>query len=250
MLGTGWGECKIKKKFSKDFRGKGGVIVDERILIDAPEDIFNIAAGLGFTDAFNEISSVIISHSHRGHFSPEAILTLSKFRRITLYATESVLEQIPDTPRIERVEIMPFFPFNIGVYRVIPLPANHETENFDEDCLNFIISADKTLFYALDGGFLNYAAWRAISEYKLDAVILDSALADSPATPALMYHGSLDTLSTVKNIMLSGGAANDKTKFILSHIPSDKKREMHEELSEKAAELGMTVAYDGYFTSI
>ena len=39
ILGTGYGECKIKNRISKDFRKSGGVIIDDRILIDAPADL-------------------------------------------------------------------------------------------------------------------------------------------------------------------------------------------------------------------
>ena len=48
----------------------------------------------------------------------------------------------------------------------------------------------------------------------------------------------------------SSSAANEKTRFILSHIPSPKKRSVHEELSERAREDGFTVAYDGYFLTV
>ena len=34
ILGTGYGECKIKKKSSRDFRRKGGVFIDD-VKIDA-----------------------------------------------------------------------------------------------------------------------------------------------------------------------------------------------------------------------
>ena len=49
MLGTGYGECKIKKKSVMDYRRSGGVLIDDKILIDAPADIFAVAEDLGFS---------------------------------------------------------------------------------------------------------------------------------------------------------------------------------------------------------
>ena len=78
MLGTGYGECKIKKKSVMDYRCRGGVLVDDKILIDAPADIFTVAEELGFSDLFSDVTSIVISHSHEGHFSVESIMRLSE----------------------------------------------------------------------------------------------------------------------------------------------------------------------------
>ena len=93
MLGTGFGECKVKKKSSKDFRRRGGVLIDETILIDVPEDIFDVAEDLGFSDLFDKVSDVIISHSHTSHFSAETLVKLAKNGGVRVYATGKVLDQ-------------------------------------------------------------------------------------------------------------------------------------------------------------
>ena len=73
ILGTGYGECKIKKKSSRDFRRKGGVFIDDKILIDAPSDIFDIAEDLACKELLYGIEALFISHSHPGHFSTEVV---------------------------------------------------------------------------------------------------------------------------------------------------------------------------------
>ena len=105
MLGTGFGECKVKKKSSKDYRRKGGVLIDEKILIDAPSDIFEVAEDLGFSDLFDKVSDVVISHSHPSHFSAEALLKLAGNGNIRVYATGKVLDLIPDLPSIEKIKL-------------------------------------------------------------------------------------------------------------------------------------------------
>ncbi len=250
MLGTGHGECKIKKKALKDFRRKGGVLVDEKILIDAPEDIFEMADDLGFSDMFDKVSDVIISHSHTGHFSPEAILKLAGGKSIKVYATGKVLDLIPDTPAIEKVKLSTSAPIEIGEYTLYSLPANHMTDIKGEMCLNFVLARDKALLYALDGGGINFSAWKTLSQLKIDAVIADCALELCETSYASTYHNNLTAMKALRDILISGNISTGNVKFVLSHIPSDRKRPIHDELSSSARGYNMYVAYDGYFFSV
>ncbi len=250
ILGTGYGECKIKKKTSKDFRHRGGVVIDERVLIDAPSDIFDTAFDLASIEMLSKIGAVIISHSHEGHFSPDAITRLAQRRKIKLFASEFVLDMLPDTPNVEKCPIMPFLPFEFEGYKIIPLPANHSTDNVSEDVFNFILTSGKTLFYALDGALLNYETFKILSGLKIDAVIADCALEYSEVGPRSMQHGSLQTATLVRDILVGYGICQPNVRFVLTHIPTDKKREIHVPLSEKASEVGLFVAYDGYFISL
>ena len=250
LLGTGYGECKIKKKSSKDFRKHGGVIVDERILLDAPEDIFDAAAELGFSDIFDKVGDVFITHSHRGHFSEEAILRLSEKRKIRVFASQAVLDSIAESSKIEKVALTPFMDFNLGDYRIIALPANHKTENEDEPCFNFLISRDKTLFYALDGGIINFDAFSVLREFKIDGIIADAALFLNDVSPNHLFHNGKGGLKMALDILAGAGIFPENGRFILTHIPSDRKRAVHEEIREFALSNNMTAAYDGYFFSM
>lgn len=250
MLGTGFGECKIKKFTSKDYRHKGGVLIDSEILLDAPSDIFNAADELGFSDMFDKLTALFISHSHTGHFDAEAITKLAKGKTLSVYADKEVLALIPDSENIIKNEAYPFRLIEHKDYKIMPLPSNHKTENKRERALNFVVSRDKNMLYLLDGAFLHQDAYKLISELKFDAVILDAAAELLPPSDKLMKHGSYEVSRMIKGILTSCGAASEKTRFVLSHIPSPKKRSVHEELSQKASEDGFTVAYDGYFMNV
>ncbi len=249
MLGTGYGECKIKKRTVMDFRRRGGVLIDEKILIDAPSDIFDVADELGFADMFSGVSDVIISHSHEGHFSVETIEKLA-VSPIRIYATGKVLELIPENPNIEKIKLSTSTPVEFDGYTLYSLPANHSTEIKGEMCLNFIISKDKTLLYALDGGGINFNAWKTVSQLKLDAVITECALELSPTVYSLTYHNNIMAAAMLRDILISGGIAEENVKFVLTHIPMSKKRSIHAELSDQSRALGMYVAYDGYYFSV
>lgn len=250
MLGTGYGECKIKKFASKDFRRRGGVILDSKILIDAPEDIFDLADELGLSDILEGVGAVFISHSHKGHFSPEAIERLARRRELFVFADDNVLEAIPDAPTIIKTALSPFVPVELGGYAVTPLPANHETEEPTEQCYNFLFEGERTLFYALDGGFINAGAWHKLAAAKLDAVIMDCAAELEAPSVKLLGHCGYEMNKTLRGILISAKAATEKTRFILSHVPSPRRRSVHEELNANAAEDGFTVAYDGYFLNL
>lgn len=250
MLGTGYGECKLKKKISKEFRGSGGVIIDESLLIDAPDDIFDIAETLGFPDIFKKITNVIITHSHPGHFSPRAVNRLALKRNISVYATRAVLDMLPENENLKKTEISPLMRFKANDIDIIALPSNHKTDNITEKCLNFILTKDKTVFYGLDGGFINESAFNVLSQIKLDAAILEVALSDDLPSSALLTHNDIEAAARMKAAFDGDGISHEKTRFILTHIPTDKKRDIHSELSETVSRLGMTLAYDGYFARI
>ncbi len=250
MLGTGYGECKIKKKSVMDFRRSGGVLIDDKILIDAPADIFTVADELGFSDMFDNVSDVIISHSHPGHFSVEAIEKLSSSKSLRIYATGKVLDLISDHPGIEKIKLSTSVPTEIGAYTLYSLPANHATDIKGEMCLNFILVKDKALLYTLDGGGIAFNAWKTVSNIKLDAVIAECALELSPTSFKNTYHNNLDTVRFLRDVLISGGICEPNVKFVITHIPSDRKRSVHDELSGAARTIGMSVAYDGYFFSI
>ncbi len=250
MLGTGYGECKIKNVSAKDYRGKGGVLIDDTLLIDAPSDIHTTARELGFDNMFGGVYDVLISHSHPGHFSSEAIHTLAKKRRIRVFASAEVLSLIGENQNITKYEISAFRQFSIGKHTIIPLPANHETDRLGEECFNFLIYSDKAIFYGLDGGWLNQRAWGVLSNSSLDAVICDAALEATPASEDAIYHNDIHTAAKIREIFIKSGIATEKTKFVLSHIPTDKKRSVHEELSPVARGYGMILSYDGYFFTV
>ncbi|MBE6644022.1 MAG: hypothetical protein E7612_01430 [Ruminococcaceae bacterium] len=250
MLGTGYGECKTRKKSSKDFRRRGGVLIDEKILIDAPEDIFEVAEDLGFSDMFDKVCEVIISHSHPSHFSVATIEKLSKKNNVRVYATGKVLDLIPDTPYIEKIKLSTSLPMEIGEYKLYSLAANHATDIKGEMCLNFVLSRDKSLLYAVDGGGISFSAWKTLSQLKIDAVIAECALEAAETSFATTYHNNSLSAKTLRDILISGEICTESSKFVLTHIPTDRKRSVHDDLALSVRAYGMSVAYDGYFFSV
>ena len=250
MLGMGYGECKNKKKFSKEYRGRGGVIVDDHVLIDAPSDIFDVASNLGFDEIFNTVTDILISHSHDGHFSAAAVDRIAEKKKVRIFASREVLSRLSDNPNIEKYEIDVFMQFKVGKYTVATMPTNHSTSNLSETCFNFLLVGERCLFYALDGGFINSRAFNILKQLKLDAIICDAALENDAPSERSLYHNDIPTLVRMKSVLESVGITGEKTRYILAHVPTDKKREVHFELAPVVAKHGMVLAYDGYFARI
>lgn len=251
FLGTGaLGSVRPRNKLSKEYRRFPTLLIDERIIIDPSEDIFELEESFMLSGLYKDVREVLITHSHLDHFSISAIEKLASRSEICVYATEDICRALSGLRGVSLRVIHPFARFFVGKFEVIALPANHITENPTEVPLNFLVRAEKTLFYGLDGSFINPSAFEILKEVKLDLCILDCALGTSPAAPALVYHNNLDMARLTKDVLISARCADDSTKFVISHIPTLKKRNLHEELTEAIGDEPIRIAYDGYYIGI
>ncbi len=251
FLGTGGLGIRPRNKFSRDYRRFSTLLVDEHIIIDPSEDIFEFEESFMLSGMLREVKEAFITHSHLDHFSVSAIEKLAKSGNLRVYATEALKEELSSVRGIELVLLIPFSLVRIGKYSILPLPANHKTDIKTETALNFLIECEgKTVFYGIDGSFINPEAWHILKEIKLDAVILDCALANDGYSQASVNHNNLAAAIAVKDVFLSANVAGENTKFILSHIPTSKKHSIHDELSEAVADMPFKIAYDGYFIGI
>ena len=61
FTGTLYGDCKVKKKSSRDFRRCASLLIDDRLLMDATADLTDFIDFYGFPDLRQEICAVLIS---------------------------------------------------------------------------------------------------------------------------------------------------------------------------------------------
>ncbi len=254
FLGTGaLGRARVKNKLSKDYRRFSTLLINNDLIIDPSEDVFEFAESFLLHDICDGVETVLITSSEPDKLSTTAIERLSAKRKRYVCASKSVCGILGD---IKGANILPVDPFAIieaKNYRIIPLPANHATEIRGEITYSYLITCEeKNILYAPGASFINPVAWQFLREMKLDAVILDCAQGNLPYSEKCISFNNLLLASTVKDIMISSRVADDGTKFILTNIQSGRKLPTHEEL-EQAIEnerLPFRVAYDGYFTHI
>ena len=252
FLGTGGlGSVRIKNTLSKEYRRFSTLLIDEKIIIDPSEDIFEFVESFMLQGMLDEVTDVFITHSHLDHFSLTAIEKLAYRKRIRVFASSSMKDELLTLKNIDYIEISPFAMQNIGKYTVIPLPANHKTDIPFETTLNYIIESEgKRIFYALDGAFINAAAMEVLREISLDAIIIDCAMGNEPYSDNSVNHNNLDMIRIIYDVFKSTNTANENTKFILSHIPTVKRRFIHDEMCEATADSPFKIAYDGYFLGV
>ena len=252
FFGTGGlGAARVRNKLSKDYRRFSTLLIDEKIIIDPSEDIFEFVETFMLSGILDEVNDVFITHSHLDSFSVSAIEGLARQRKIRVYASSALKSELSDIQNAEFVEINPFSLIRTRGISVLALPANHATDNPLETPLNFLIETQgKNIFYGIDGAFIDAGAFRVLKEIKLDVAILDFALGLSEYSLESASHNNLQSVLTVRDILTSSGIATESTKFILSHIPSGKKNPTHDEIREALSELPFTPAYDGYFLGI
>lgn len=251
FIGTGTlGTARIRNKLSKDYRRFSTLLIDEKILIDPSQDIFEFEESFMLSGLYRSAGDVLITHSHLDHLSISALEQLAAKRDITVYCDKTIVPALSEIKGLVAVAISPFLRFKIGDYEILPLPSNHKTDVPAETAYNFIIRNEKTLFYGLDGAFINPEAWKVLGELKPNAYVLECTLAQAGYTKACVYHNNFDMVVATKAVIESAGALTENTKFIISHIPTSKKTSIHEELCTLASEHGIRVAYDGYYLAI
>lgn len=169
FLGTGAAGWKPDVK-SPTNRRNSSIIVDDKFFIDFTISIEDmIPEGLKLTD-------VLYTHSHGDHYQPKRAV-LYGFKKV--YVSDTWVERAKEDfkkaadetgkPMPEVIGLKLGKTFNLHGIDITPLPANHATDDFDEQAHIYLLekgtTADKLgvrLLYATDtGGLMGRASRRA-----------------------------------------------------------------------------------------
>jgi len=145
-------------------------------------------------------------------------------------------------------------PVECAGHSILPVPANHSTENPSETPLHFILSdGEKKLLYATDGGWLTNLEYHAVLENApLDAIIFDGTVGDGfPDDWRVFEHNTLPMVRSMRLALLKMGALKQDAKVFVTHLAKTL-HPSHAEIIRRDQALGgfLTVAYDGYETEI
>lgn len=254
FLGSGVSAPSAKKKNTKEYRRRTSLLVDERLLINPTVDIFDFESTYALDGLYSRVEAILITDT--ASLDIEATKRLTKERSIPVYASAFVHNLLCEVKNALKGFLTLFSLATIGSYQILPLPLAKKTEHARECPYGFYIHRDKNIFYATPGGMLRYDAWQLISKLardegmRLDAAVLDCSRADKPFDAEDFEGLSLEGAALTKRILESSGVARAHCRYILSRIPIDKKRKLHEELVPLAEESGLTLSYDGYFLGL
>ena len=252
FLGTGGlGGARTRKRLSKDYRRFPTLLVNERYLIDPSEDVFEFEESFMLDDLTKNARDIFITSSALDHFSVSAVERLASRGRVRVFASQRVLCELSGIAGIETVELCPYGPIRIGELSVLPLPACFGTDNRAEIALNLLIESEgKTFFYGVDGAWIHHGALPFLKEAMPDVFILDCAAGMQPYSHECTCHNNLSMIASIMEMLRAAGAVKEGARFILSHLPADKRAATHDEIAEAAQAIGAKAAYDGYFLGI
>jgi len=232
----------------KDVRSRAAALIDDGLKIDFGPDTWAQVAREGI-DA-RDWWSVFFTHADADHFSVEelqyALYPFNGFESagFTVYGNNVVSarirERYPEWP-IEVVTTKSFCPVETGGYVVTPIKARHGSP--DEDTHNLIVQSEgKTVLYATDTGIWDEPTWAFLTEFRLDALILEC----SEGFVLTPYNGHLDIeeFRQVVERLRKQGTVTGSTQIVTTHH-SHMGDATHEELERELGPLGVTVGYDG-----
>ncbi len=263
-------DCRIcrhaREMRGKNIRSRSQAVIDRRLSIDYPVDVFMHSAYGGLD--MRSVRHILVTHSHQDHFLLKDVFSRyqGSDQPIRFYMSAQsgaeLKEKIEkreaayaagkprtDSCRVEVEFLSMYTPKEILDYTVTPLRARH-AESIGS--MIYLISSHtdrKNILWAHDTGKFHPDAidYLKSSEVKLDFVSLDCAL--KRGAQITTAHMDIDWCKEMADLLRENGNVTENTTVALSHIGHLVER-THDELAQDAAELGMIVAYDGFTVNI
>lgn len=243
---------RARKSGGRNIRTRSQAIINDDLLIDIPADTY---AHVLYQDLdLSRVKDLLVTHTHCDHYVPTE---LENRRRtfaylpdensvLTVHGMEPAREGLstflakPDVFRIGFSEIEPLKEYEVGNYKVVALPADHDKSS---GCVIYSISdGDKNILYANDTGYFPEETWQYMIDNKM---VFDYVSLDCTCIVQDAYRGHMGLKATfdVKERMISEGLADSSTLFALNHF-SHNGVLTYDELTETVG-YDFIVAYDG-----
>lgn len=208
FLGTGAADWQ---RGGSEFRAFTSTLINGRLLIDGT------MAVLEHLPADARITDIVYTHSHSDHFDEKLLAALAPVRA-HIHSSWAGRVSVPG------VDVVPFDTgdtFTAAGHSLNVLPANHSTANPDERAVHFIVDdGERTLFYALDGGWLLNEEWHALRRRTLDAAVFDATIGEgNPGDFRIFEHNSMEMVRimvrTLRRPMFGHDSAGDSYPAVL-----------------------------------
>lgn len=240
FLGTGAAEgipsfgcacprCQVaRKEGGHNVRKRASVLIEaagQRLLLDTPPEINSM---LNQAEVF-DLSAILLSHEHFDHIG--GLIAFEYWNRVLpIFAGYDVLPKLRLTPRLEeRALLSGFYPhtrLHFGDLSVMPFKVMHHVP-----CYGFAFEeAGVRVLHFSDSGPELGDLHRRLMEGA------DVAIFHTPTFEPYRSHISVqEVISLVQDYPIQ--------RAVITHINHNNL--LHEELAEKVAHYGITVAYDG-----
>lgn len=243
----------------KNLRLRSGALVNDRILLDVPPDLYTAKLKLNLD--LGNVRNILITHAHMDHFDREALSMfaepyahLKNRGKLHLwgsgftqkvwreYVEDSLLKEPGLDAEIVFHTVMPFETFEADGVRVTALPAVHSCP---ESLIYVLEQEESKMLYGNDTGLWREEVWQYLSAHKsrpFTLVSLDSTM----GLPDSTYNGHMTFAQNmqVRLRMLREGIASDNTIFVCHHF-SHNGLLLHEQIEDLMKPKGFLTAYDG-----
>ncbi len=236
FLGTGAADWKQPNE-DGEYRRYTSTLIDGCLLIDVTGTVLDqIADTAAITDVF-------FTHSHKDHFSLDAMQKLAPCR---VWAHESWAGEIAG-PGLDVHKLKIGEAVETAGLSITPLPSNHSTAKEYEKTLHYILEkGQKQLLYATDGAWLLNEEHRIIGDRQFDAVVFDATIGEEHGGDWRIFeHNSVAMVRLMTETMLKTGRVKQDAPVFLTHLartlhPSQAEIEKHLEKPFVACRDGMT----------
>ncbi len=262
LLGTGAAEgvpapychcsnCEeVRKRREKNIRRRTAALINDDLCIDFGPDVYTAFENIGY-DA-EKLRYLLITHSHFDHFYPENLEIRGKrylneeppimevmgnsatFLRLSMLGyTDEELQIIRRVPQIGAWQY-------VGLYKIMPIPANHAHDL--GDALNYCVKRDhKCLLYATDTGRYPEETFEIIKGLRFDLVILD---ATNYYCKSSRNHLAKEDVLWMISVFKENGNVDNQTKIILTHFSHTGSKD-HRFMEEDMRDLKVMPGFDG-----
>lgn len=241
----------------RNVRTRAQALVDDTLLIDFPPDtlLHQLYGGLR-TD---EIKHCIITHAHSDHlYAPDLEMRKVNFAIVedeqtpfTVYAAQAGYDMICRTledcgvqpQRVRPVLFEAGKPFAAAGYTVLPLKASHSPKTSP---VVFVVEKDGTSFgYFHDTGPLPEESRKALATLETPMALVSLDCTEGTLLVDPKGHMNLRQCVQTKELLLSVGAADENTVFVLNHFSHNGDNTLYEDLLPYAEQEGFVLSYDG-----
>lgn len=243
FLGTGAADWSQPEK-DGFFRRNAAALLNGTLLLDCGPMVWDYAET--HPGVLDDVTDVLVTHDHDDHLDVRTLWRLAAVRRIRVACDGFARAMIGPHPAIDFVPVVPFVPFTLGGYTVMPVTANHDTvqAGVRQACHYIVKTPDgKTVFYGLDGSWFLQPSWEEMRRHRFDVMVFDCTVGDRDDW-RIFEHNTIPMLRMMVREIDAQKLRAPGGRIVASHFA----RTLHAPHDETARILhafGVTAAVDG-----
>ncbi len=245
FTGTGASEWDPDNRLKSNYRRKSSLLIDRELIVDAGPDIFTFEADFAYQSLYSEVETIVQTHSHRDHLSPDNIAALCADHTRIMMGDKAVLKHTGDIAGLEKIPIEPYVPVTVGRYIITAVEANHPAGVSDERPFHYIIvRQDKRIFYGCDGAWLLFRTWSYLRKMKFNLIILDGTTGEMDGNLRNFEHNNLAMVRLLAKTFRENRLLTEDGKIMITHMAMSL-HGTHAKLEESLIKDGVIPAFDG-----